>query len=318
MGDYWTDIIAYLKTAPVIKEWLEKDGETEGLKTLTDEDLMNWSGALQYKGFSIINIITLIKKSHDDYMNSNSGSVQEFPISFIAGGVQKQFKYSNLEKLSKDIQMLITLFMVRGNNFDKIKDKSLGNMSDLINCLIEKLSIDTEQHAPNTSLDPNLITLPRICACFPVIACNIQEKAVAKTVCTLQDLGIEGAVSSVILTPFFTSCIPRSSIVVGESNMHILFFIVHIVVDDVLHRKKHDFTDLQTMLQYYQASYDSPAVPQKSRLAYCRVKGLLIEGSNRFIGPLTTAQQTAVDVITSLRPNDKYLRSTIEALKKLR
>lgn len=318
MESYWDDVIAYLRTAPTVKAWLDHDDETRSIREITDEDLLDWINALQYKGFNILNILTLVKKSYDDYMNSARGDEIIFTVKYSTGGVSKSFGYSNKQKLSRDIHMMITLFMVRGNNLDKIKEKSMGNMSDLISCLVEKLSIDVEHHNPTTSLEPNLITMPRLCACFPIIACEIQERMVAKSVCTPSDLGLTGDISAVIFTPFFTSCIPKESIVIGNENMHLLFFVVHIVVDDTLHRKKRDFTDLQSMLQYYQAAYDSPAVPHKSRLAYCRAKGLIIAGGKKFVNTLQIAQTNAIDMIKTLRPDDKYSASVIDNLKKLK
>lgn len=294
MENYWEDVITYPRSAPAVRAWLDADDEKTSIREIAEADLEDWTSALQYKGFNILNILTLVKKSYDDYTNSAKGEPVVFEVVYSTGGVTKRFGYTNQQKLSRDIHMMITLFMVRGNNLEKIKEKSMGNMSDLINCLVEKLSIDVEHHNPTTSLEPNLITMPRLCACFPIIACDIQEKLVAKSVCTFSDLGINGEVSSVILTPFFTSCIPRESIVIGIENMHLLFFVVHIVVDDILHRKKRDFTELQAMLQYYQAAYDSPAVPHRSRLAYCRAKNLIIAGGKKFTNVLQIAQTNAI------------------------
>lgn len=314
---YWDDIIAYLKEDPTIRSWLEEDGESEAIRSIAQEDLTHWGEALQYKGFNVVTLLRKIKRSYDTYNELNTNT-EVYTITYQKEGRDVKFTYTNKEKLSKDIHILMTIFITRGNSIDKIENKSLGNLSEIIDCLKEKLTLDTSQHDPCTSLGPEVVTLPRICACFPIIACDLQASPFAKALCTFENLGLPSTLNRCILCPFFPSCVPSKLVTVGSNNIHLLLFIVHIIIDNTIHRSRRNFTPLDRMLQYYRAGTDSPAVPQAARLKYCSARGLLNATNNGWAAAIVTALVSAENKIVELRPDDMNLQDVLSQLRQLK
>jgi hypothetical protein len=84
-------------------------------------------------------------------------------------------------------------------------------VKDITGWLIEKFGIDTTVNVPIASLDPDLITVPRIVACFPGNICEFYHRGYGNALVTYYDLSITnpGKLSRAILCPHFTALIPR-------------------------------------------------------------------------------------------------------------
>nr|QWX94188.1 putative nucleocapsid protein [Gonipterus platensis bunyan-like virus] len=313
---YWDDIVTYLKSDDAVKVWLESDEEAKDLEAVTREDIADWTELFTYKGFNVLRILRLIKSHHDAYMADSQNALTDYKYKIIVKGVEVERIYTNKEKLHKDIQFLITLFVVRGNNTKRVLEKANPDLSAIIEMLKEKLHLDVDSHQANAALDDKTITIPRICACFPTITCNLYNSGVGKYLLTLQQMGLDNTVSKAVLTPFFTSCIPHKFINKVD-NENLLFFISHIIVDDVIHKKDKSFTDLTVMLAYYKAAYGSPGTPQTSREKFMKVLNLADQTGATFNQKVRTAAVTAEVKIRQLRPDDPNLDTVISELKTL-
>lgn len=313
---YWQDIIEYLKTDSEVKAWLESDNEATDLEGPNADDVNSWTEFFTYRGFNVLRILKLLKNHYDAYTTSATTPDLTFSYNVMVNGSLVARVYTNKEKLHRDVQFLITLFALRGNNIEKITKKSHHELSDILEMLKEKLVLDFDVHASNESLDDKTITIPRLCACFPTITCNLYHAGVAKYLVSLEQMKLPLTVSKAVLTPYFAACIP-SSFVDLTNNVHLLFFIPHIIVDNVIHKKDKRFTDLPDILAYYKAAYESPATPLKSREKYMIKITLASADGKSFNTTITTAVGTAEDIIRDLRPTDPNLGQVIGALRSL-
>lgn len=317
MTTYWDDIIAFLKTDPVVRVWLDTDDTSDELELIPDTDSENWALILAYQGFDILKIISLLKVNHSAYMVAHDKDRTEYEFKVMKDGREQVIKYTNVETLQKDIHFLITLFNIRGNNFDKITKKGLPELSAVLEMLKEKLDIDFTTHAPGTPLDPKTITLPRICACFPTIVSNQFQKGYAKILIAPITVGLPNDIPKSALCPFIISCIPKTICKKGDNNVNLLFFLMHLKTDEILHRKENNYTDLEDMFVYYRAAYDSVGVPTTARVKFFRQMNLLIPTGTDFIPSLITAAGEAEARIRNTRPNDPNLDTIIKNLKNL-
>lgn len=311
----WEGVISWLKADASIKAWLEEGDEEEDLKSLDVDVLREWQLALAYSGFDIKRIIRImIQRSAIVPPKTESTEIK-----YNTAGVERIITYDNRKSLASDVKMLITLFCIRGNNIDRISTKSKEGVGKLTQILIEKYDIDVSKRQSLEAVDPDVITLPRICACFPLITCDVFASGAGKVLVTPNQLGITADnISPAILTPFFTSCIPQSFITVGAGNANLLFFLVHVFTDNVVHSKERNFTELQPMFDYYAAAYRSEGVPTNSRVAYCGNIGVATADKKSFTQSIIAAISGAEAIIRAERPDDKGLEVVLNNLKYLK
>jgi hypothetical protein len=124
---------------------------------------------------------------------------------------------------------------------------------------------------------------------------------------TFLDLGIRESknISRSVLCPHFTSLIPRE-IMRSSTAFHLISFLVHVCVDDVLHKKARNVTDLDKIFTYYCDQYNTPATPQDARVSFCSTMNLLTH-DRRFIPILENQRDFCNNRIRELRPTDPKL-----------
>lgn len=313
---YWQDIVNVLKQDDVLKDWLEADNEATLLEKVSATDMKDWSEFFVYQGFNVIRILRQIKSNYDTYMNDASNAANAFKYKILVNNKYEEKEYTNRENLSRDLHFLITVFVIRGNNIDKIFQKSDNELSQILEMLREKIGLDVDKHDPNQALGDKVITIPRICACFPTITCNLYHAGIGKLLVSFTDLGLVDTVTKAVLSPFFTSCIYRGALS-KNTNENMLFFVVHICIDNVIHKKDKKYTGLMEMLAYYKAAFESPATPELARKKFCGGLDLLDAARKIFNAEIRQAALTAEDRINNLRPNDPNLGSVIAQLKEL-
>jgi hypothetical protein len=234
------------------------------------------------------------------------------------GSETRTFEYTNHESLASDIEFLIFSFLERGSTISKYKDKLPNTLKTITDWLVEKYKINITVNQPLTSLKPDIITIPRIVACFPGKVCQYFHLGLGNAPVTFLDLGITDSknISRSVLCPQFTALIPRE-IMRSSTALHFISFLVHVVVDDDLHKKARNFTDLDNIFTYYCAEHNTPNTPQDSRVTVCSGINLLTHDRRRFIPILENQRDFCNNKIRQLRPTDPKLDIVLADLGKL-
>lgn len=321
---YWDTIITWLREDPEISAFLDATFEAE----ITTEDVLlwkDWAAAAAYQGFDVKVIIKTLHANYVNYMNGAGRTRQTKQIDVVVNGVSKKIEVCNQWSMPKDMQMIIMIFAVRGSTWTKLKDKSMTGLIDYLEWVQEKYDIDETVHKSCTSLSSTDVTIPRIAGCFPGILCKIFHNNMGKELMTLTDIGVHplaGAaavavpISHCILTPYFASMIPNNWMN-PNTNYHLVFFLVHLILDTVIHRKTQSYTPLDIMLQYYKAEWNSPATPSASRLTFCKNVGLLSADDMTFRDEILHASPYCESAISAARSQDPSLNMVLAALKSM-
>lgn len=316
MTDIWAPIAAWLNDDPDIKAWLT-DAELNVLKTTEDATLKLWKALTQYQGFDIKHIIRKMIINRKSY--EASAIRLDTSIALTVNGKTENFAYTNLETMASDIKFLIFLFAARGSKWEKFTSKSYKEVNTIMDWMASKYQLDKKVNDPNAALGPDIITIPRIAACFPAVICDYFHKGYGKCLLTYDDLGLPDhlKVSASLLCPFTNAMIP-STWCNGITSPHIMFFLVHVIVDDVIHKKKEDYTNLIDIFSYYSASYNSPGTPLRSRVAFMTKIGFVNAQKDGFPDDLAILQPALETILSGLRPQDKNLKTVIKDLAKLK
>lgn len=110
---------------------------------------------------------------------------------FNVNGEKKEFRCFNKESMAKDLHFLFFLFAQRGCNVAKVRAKSNGW---------------------GTTLNPKIITIPRLTACFPTCFADVYHGGFAKSLVSLADLAFEQAISKAMLCPMIVCISPLACV----------------------------------------------------------------------------------------------------------
>lgn len=206
-GTSWTEITAALGANEGL-EFLQL--EVADLSMLSAETLAGWSEAVLYQGFDVVRTIRLMKKRYDEYTRDHAGDATievTFPYN-DKDGSPKTFKYTNKERILKDVALILFLFSNRGASWDKIKNKSREEFQRIMDFLKEKYDINTDVRPAGVSLKADEIIVSRIAACFPLKVVEFFHAGLAKELFPLSKLGLMD-VSKGVLSNHFVGVIPR-------------------------------------------------------------------------------------------------------------
>jgi hypothetical protein len=306
----WGPVIAWLREDKTIAEWLT-DAEAQVLINQRLDDLPVWKALTLYQGFDMKRTVRNMFSSYRTYIRDKER--QEVAVQLKVGSELRDFRYNNHETIASDVELLIFLFANR-----KYTAKSHPELKTITDWLIEKYGINVTVNLPLAALDPDVVTIPRIVACFPGKVCEFFNKGFGNNLSTFNDIGImiPGTLSKSILCPHFTALIPQD-IVRNSTSIHYVSFLVHVVVDDVIHKKEGNYTNLENIFTYYRAKYNSNVTPQSGRVAFCRRMGMLTPDETLFV-PLIEGQSAwCIDRLRVLRPNDPRINEVISDLNRL-
>jgi hypothetical protein len=308
----WEAIIRWLREDDKLAEWLTA-AEGDLLASDRINQLPVWKALLSYQGFDRKRILRNMIRSKREY--DDTKEIQTVRINTRVGHEERVFVYTNKETMAADIEFLIFLFVERGSTNRNYTTKSLGEVAGW---LIEKYKIDITVNKPLTALAPDVVTLPRIVACFPGKICEYYHRNYGNTLATFLDIGLmrpEG-VSRALLCPHFTALIPQEVVRVS-STIHYVSFLVHVVVDDILHKKVGNYTELENIFIYYSAEYHAAWTPQDARISFCDHMGLLTPDRALFLPVIEHLRDFAIQRIRQLRPGDPHLEAVIQDLNRL-
>lgn len=314
MASYWETIVNFYKTDPELSDWITSE-DGGNLESISLDVMRLWKEVTLYQGFDVKRILKLARASYTTYMSTKID--KDVSLTVKIGGKDKVFKYTNGEPMSKDLHFLFFLFANRGCSWDKVVKKSNSETMDILEWLKEKYTLDTQTRASGSSLSPDLITIPRLTACFPTVYCDIFAAGQAKEVVKPGDIDLPDGVSRAVLCPMFVACIPPNCVQV-DKNIHIVSLCVTILLDDILHKRAGTQTDLEQLFSYYKAAYNSPSVPDDGRLMYMQKLNLVVRGAKHFVTALLDMVAPCEDKIRASRSSDASLDSVIKEAKALK
>lgn len=271
--------------------------------------------ALEYQGFDPKIVLRQMIRNSKAY---NEG--QPTRISWDLGNLDGNFqvnedtaagdKYSNKETLSRDIGVLILVFLARNNHNSKIIKRSRNGLSDILEMLKEKYEINDETRDSGTALGSTDVTLPRIAAIFPSTAVRYFHNKVVKEIVPYEIIpGCPEAFTHAICCPFLPSCHPKS--VEPVDHIHAIMLFVTITLDDIIHRKDKNTTSLDSLLTYYRAGYESNAMPEKARLEVFRHIGIMksvpsADQKNAFVQKALSCNSACYNALVNMRTDDPH------------
>lgn len=311
----WESIISWYREDIEINKWLD-DSEKDVLIKEDLDELEIWKALTTYQGFDPKRIIKLMITNKKSYMQTSQ--VQPVKKEFEIGGKKRTFQFTDKETMSKDVKFIIFVFATRGSTWSKFTKKSFGELDTVMDWMASKYGFDKTINQPNSSLDPDTITIPRIVACFPMVIAKFHHDDVAKCMISFDDAGWIKAVqvSKALLCTFTNSLIPRNWCKAGSSP-HAPFFLTHVLVDTIIHRKTQNFTSLSAIYTYYPAAYNTPAVPEDARVKFMEHIGVSDPNGKGFVAGIIDSVNNAETLLRSERSNDPDLVKVISDLRSL-
>lgn len=278
-------------------------------------DWKKWREMMLYQGFNpkrIIKLMIMSAKVHKAGSNMETAS-----ITLKVDGKDVKIDLNSHQDVMKDVQMMIELFGTRGATWKKLREKSVPEVASFLNWMEAKYNIDTNVHLSGTSLPSDTITIPRIISCFPSVVCMMYHKNIGKKVMKGTDIGLKETdkISNSVFTPFMTSLISIEQSKLGLAPHH-FFFMVHVMVDNVIHKKTKAYTDLETMLAYYIAAFRSEATPELSRTKFTETVEVTVKGA--FSQMIVDANRICKDLIYQARPQDPNVAQVVDELTNLK
>lgn len=177
----------------------------------------------------------------------------------------------------------------------------------ILNHLKAKYKIDTQRRAAGSSMAGDVITVPRIAACFPVRLLQFIEMGVGRIIIDKTFLTAD-EIPRWLLHPAAASVLPVKTTSKLCAKLIVVTLGVCILTDDLLHRKDGKITPLTNILAYLEAARQTAAVPEEARIEFLKaVKMLKGKGPNKYEdgeNMLDITVEPWVDTILSFRPDD--------------
>lgn len=311
----WTYVSRWLREDASITQWFD-DTQEQILEDDRYADLPIWKAIMQYQGFDIKRIIRLMKTNSNAYVATQATETVKMEVTI--DGVKREFKYTNKEAIMMDIEFIIYMFSERGSTNAKYTSKSTPALTKIAGWMVEKYGIDITINKPLSSLGPDVITVPRIVSCFPGKICEYFHRGFGNNLVTFTDLHLpeDQNLSRCLLCPHLTPLIPKELMRIENSFLRISF-LVHLLVDNVLHKKAGNYTPLESILTYFKAEYNSNGTPEPGRAIFFSRMGLLNANETAIAQVILNQAEWAVGRIRALRPNDAKLEQTIQELARL-
>lgn len=310
---YWGPIFAWLSEVPELSQWLNENQRNVLLSDQRDE-LPIWAAAMVYQGFDIKRILKLMLVRSRAYMVAVERA--EVAENVKVDGQERVFTYSNHESMAKDIEMIIFLFAERGNTVQKIAEKSIPAIKKIMDWLTAKYQLDTAPHEPGTPLEPEVVTISRVVSCVPMKLCEYFHRGYGNALYKFNDIGItevpEGF-SRTILTPHLVSMLPQSFVNQVEL-CHQVFFLAHVRVDMVLHRRRGNFTPLKDIFTYYAAEFNTPISSQEAREKFFSYVGYRTGNDGRPVNAFHGSGRRAIDMLIALVGQDPNFEQVMDDL----
>lgn len=248
-----------------------RDDISDNMKNMWDMNadvVQQWFEAAAYQGFDVKAFLTLLIKFRKEYYEEDPAE-EVWDVKYDSAGQTKRFSYTSKEPFMKDMCFMILIVLQRGSSWDKISDKTNPGTVQILNHMKAKYRINAQMREAGSSLSADMVTVPRIAACFPVRILQFIEMGVGRVIIDKAQL-IDDHIPRWLLHPAAASVLPvRTSSKLG-ARLIIVTLGVCVLTDDLLHKKDGKFTPLYSILSYPEAARQTAAVPEKARIEFLR------------------------------------------------
>uniref|UniRef100_S4PH54 Uncharacterized protein n=1 Tax=Pararge aegeria TaxID=116150 RepID=S4PH54_9NEOP len=339
MSSIWalSDVLKYFQEDSEVRDVLT-DAEFENLVNPDPEFLSTLKNALEYQGFDPRVVMRQIVRNRQSYETLRK-PIMEWDLSNVHDDFRirpdttEANRFTNIESLSRDLNFLIMMFLLRNNHISKIIQKSIQGLSSILEMLKEKYDINDEIRRSGTALGSKDVTLPRMAGVLPSVAVYMFHQRAVKEIVPYStipgvtdstDVDTDASTSAAgvqtdshmthaICCPFLPSLHPK--IKPGQKHLHALMLYVAIRLDDIIHKKEKNFTPLSDLMTYYKAGYESPATPEKSRVEVCKKIGLITRVGNDFHSESLRITQQCYQVLKGMRTEDPHHAVMLETAR---
>lgn len=247
-----------------------------------------------YQGFDPARLIVHMMKVHKEWEQKNSKIADQ-----IVSELTDTIKIKRSEDFTKEMTILIILFLVRGSNVKKIALKSVTSMAKLIKFYAAKYSIFSREDSKEGSkevLSPTTVTLARIASCFPMMTVMIFHNDIGRTLAPPLKY-FNTHLPRVVLSPGFAAVIPKD-LSVDESIHHTVLYI-NLVNDKIINsNKKRKETSIESLISYHKAAFNSATLSEPLRVQVCTDTKIMV--NRRFIKTLKDIEIKAKEYLMKI------------------
>lgn len=314
-GAYWEPVFDWISDDAAIAAWLNQ-AQKDVLTNAQVAELPIWRDFMRFQGFDIKRIIRNMITRRAAYVATAPNT--EIRKVLTEQPQQVVFSYFPHATLAQDIELIIFLFAERGNTIRKIEAKSFPELRKVIDVLIAKYDLDVTPHPAGDALEPDVVSIARVVACFPIKICEYFHRGYGKLLCQPREIGFAATdnITKSVCCPHLVAMLPTAALRTTP-RVHVIVFLCHLRVDEVIHRKDRRFTATDTMLTYYKAEFRTPITNQASRLGFCRMAGLVNADDDNFTNPVLAAVDPAVALLRLAIGNEADTNRVIGELELL-
>lgn len=142
-----------------------------------------------------------------------------------------------------------------------------------------KYRINTQKRDAGASLAAEVVTVPRVAACFPVRILQFIEMGVGRIIIDKAEL-TAGPIPKWLLHPAAASVLPVKTSSARAARLIIVTFGMCVLTDNLLHKKDGKYTPFVSILAYLEAARQTAAVPDKARSEFLRVVKIYKKAAN--------------------------------------
>nr|BEK62755.1 MAG: nucleoprotein [Anopheles bunyavirus 1] len=211
--------------------------------------------AFEYKGFDperIRKVLAIRQSRLRDGTAIDLGSDRTIPISGTTG-------------LNNLVSFLLTLFNLRGNNLDSIKDGLEGRTKTSFDAMVASLDLKSKVVTQSRVKSSETLTLSRISAAFPLHSLSVvRHTKFDRKIIDLSDIGAaDSELARCFEHPVCASTMPAHMI---ESGCHAITFLASLRLNAVIGQSQKTSPD--GLWSYHLAILASKAVPETRKQAY--------------------------------------------------
>lgn len=271
------------------------------------------SEMMKYNGFNPRRMISILMEKHA----RTEAAIKKYPESLVynemntSGELSSEgepplmsllVRASNNISFTDDINFLCLIFI--GGKFNQ---KYFDFLKRQMALLKVKYNINTAKRRPGQTLDAEIMTLSRIAASFPGTTVGLFYKGFGRSVVDPTILFPDHNLPRALFSPMIASTIP-----VHPDAPKAIMMAIAVATDDILHQNAK--RGLRNLYNYFLASYNSEAMPQKSRIIYCKKWNIVTypdENTDAFkyTDDVKAAREKAKALISVSRTNDPYLQT---------
>lgn len=258
--------------------------------------------ASRYQGFDPSTILKKIVKS---WREAKRQPMQSFHLQYEFGDVVETWTYTSHESLVDDMIFLIITFLNRGAVVAKITKKSATDFAAVLRMLIAKYNIRPNEEPARRrraeALAPEVITLPRIAACFAQLTTVLYDAGFGRAIVNFDTdfPGFPGA----IFSPMFPSVVMKGYKENDHMvNIHPQLVLIAILNDNVLHARDR-VTPLDQIWTYYLAAHNSNVLIPAARERQCNL--FKVTENGKFRQYILNRRDHCIRRIRELRPHER-------------